>query len=126
MADATAATRTEEDRVAGILTVAHRVVRKVVEETARHVSGVTERSGALDSLRGLGSPHADVRMTGLSAHVHLTVDVAWPCPLAEVAAEVRDVVRSETTRLTGIDVHTVDVEVRAVPPAQDARERRVS
>ncbi|WP_298889636.1 Asp23/Gls24 family envelope stress response protein [uncultured Serinicoccus sp.] len=126
MVDRTAATRTEQDRVAGTLTVAHRVVRTVVEETARRVTGVAERSGTLDSLRGLGSPHAEVRMTGLSAHVRLTVDVTWPCALAEVAAEVRDVVRSETTRLTGIDVHTVDVEVRAVPPTAEARERRVS
>ncbi|WP_130011217.1 Asp23/Gls24 family envelope stress response protein [Serinicoccus sediminis] len=126
MADGTAATRTEQDRVAGTLTVAHRVVRKVCEETARHVPGVTTRAGALDSLRGVGSPHADVRMTGLSAHVHLTVDVTWPCALAEVAARVRDTVRVETSRLTGIDVHTVDVEARAVAPAPGARERRVS
>ncbi|WP_010147106.1 Asp23/Gls24 family envelope stress response protein [Serinicoccus profundi] len=126
MAEAAAATRTEQDRVAGTLTVAHKVVRKVVEETARQVPGVTSRSGALDSLRGAGSPHADVRMTGRSATVQLSVDATWPCALADVAAEVRDTVRAEASRLTGVDVHTVDVEIRAVAPDADARERRVS
>lgn len=125
MAETAPARPPEQDGAAGSLTVAHRVVRKVVEQTARTVPGVTVRTGTLDSLRGLSSPHADVRMTGGSATVQLTVDALWPCDLTGVAARVRDTVLEQTPRLTGIDVHTVDVQIRAVTPGDDARGRKV-
>lgn len=125
MVETTSEARPAQDRVAGNLTVAHRVVRKVIEETARQVPGVAVRSGTLDTLRGLASPHADVRMTGGSATAQLVVDALWPCELTAVAAKVRDTVLAETPRLTGVDVHTVDVEIRAVTAGDGERARRV-
>ncbi|GAA4672033.1 Asp23/Gls24 family envelope stress response protein [Nocardioides nanhaiensis] len=101
-----------EDR--GSLEVRLKAIRHVVERVALQTPGVVRHSTVLGRVSGGGSPHADVTMRGRSARIALRVAVVWPAPVTAVAAEVRDAVRSEAARLTGVHVETVDVEVYAV------------
>lgn len=101
-----------EDR--GSLEVRLRAIRHVVERVALQTPGVVRHSTVLGRVAGGGSPHAEVAMRGRSARIALRVAVVWPAPVTSVAAEVRDAVRTEAARLTGVHVETVDVEVYAV------------
>jgi len=101
-----------EDR--GSLEVRLKAIRHVVEQVALQTPGVVRHATVLGRVSGGGSPHAEVTMRGRSARIGLRVAVVWPAPVTAVAAEVRDTVRREAARMTGVHVDAVDVEVYAV------------
>lgn len=110
----------------GTLDVRIKALQHIVERIALGVHGSVAHETVLGRLRGNGTPNATVTMEGRSARVHIDVAVTWPCRVAEIAQDVRDTVLREATRLSGVDVRTVDVTVQTLT-REDANqpERRV-
>ena len=113
----------------GSLTVADRVVERVagyavtlVEEASaapRRVLGVTVGSAAADR-----EASVDARVDGHTATVEATVAIAWPASVRTVTARLREQVRADVGRITGVRVAHVDVDVVSMT-APAARPRRV-
>ncbi|WP_167736735.1 Asp23/Gls24 family envelope stress response protein [Nocardioides sp. 1609] len=108
----------------GTLEVRVRAIQHVVEQTVLSTPGTVAHRTALGRLRGSNSPRADITMQGRSARVAVDVACVWPCHVAGIAARVRDTVRAEAARITGVHLHTVDVTVHTLGPAEVDQERR--
>jgi uncharacterized alkaline shock family protein YloU len=107
----------------GRVVLADRVLVKVARQAAATASGVGGRR-----LAGTRLPDVDVELAGQRARVRASVAAAWPEPAADVAARVRDAVRSELERVVGVSVDDVVVTVAAVVPpgaSSGQGERRV-
>ncbi|MBW8483802.1 Asp23/Gls24 family envelope stress response protein [Actinomadura parmotrematis] len=112
----------------GTTTIADRVVARI----AAYAAGTCEETGGAQRrvlgvpMGGSGTANTDVHVRGdiVTARVELTV--AYPAPVRAVAREVRERVRRQIERQTGLTVRQVDVEVaaleRAVPAQRTARE----
>lgn len=91
---------------------------------AARVTGTTSRSRSLTSLTQL--PSAKLSRTGSVFVIELDVAAMWPAPVSDVATRVRDQVRDEVTRQSGVTIERVDVTVHVVSPdADDLAEKRV-
>jgi uncharacterized alkaline shock family protein YloU len=98
----------------GRLTISRDAIAEIVAETALGCYGVVglsagSRVGRLLRREGIGV-EGDVR--GLRIELHVVVEHGLN--LAEVAATVRSQVGYEVTRLTGIDVSSVEVVIQRV------------
>jgi uncharacterized alkaline shock family protein YloU len=93
----------------GRTTIADRVVAKVARHAAAGASTVV--SGGLV---GSDLPQVDVDVAGTRARVRARVASTWPEPAADVAARVRDAVRSQLERIAGVRVDDLVVTVAAV------------
>jgi uncharacterized alkaline shock family protein YloU len=123
---------TPEER--GRLDIRLTAVERTAELAARHVPGTVAHTGRLAAagqlaaplgrLAGTRYPRASVTLRGGRARVEVDVAAPWPSPVALVAARVRDRVRDETTRITGIEIRSVDVTVHAVGGGRADEERR--
>lgn len=100
----------------GSLHVRDQVVARIARLAALEVEGVTEHSSGLDRVTGGSLPKVDASTAG--GRVRASVDIAtvWPASLAETSGRVRDHVRDQLARLSGLDVDTVDVSVAAIVP----------
>lgn len=103
----------------GRLVIADRVVEKVA---ARAVSEVDRATGAPRSVFGqtLGRARED-SPARTSAHVDgdlvtvtVSMSVAWPAPVRDVAAQVRRRITQRVEDLTGMRVGEVDIDVQAL------------
>lgn len=134
-----AASRAPRDGVApGRTTIADGVVAKVAGIAAREVSGVYALGGG--GARALGAIRDAVNATDLTqgvkvevgetqAAADITIVVEYPSPIQEVAETVRSAVAGAITRLVGLEVVEVNVDVNDVHlPSDDADddESRVS
>ncbi|MEO9323187.1 Asp23/Gls24 family envelope stress response protein [Nocardioides sp. C4-1] len=115
MAEHTLATTAPETR--GTLEVRVRAVEKIVERVVLDVPGTVAHRSTLRRLVGSGSPRASAETHAGRTHLDVHVTCRWPCAVADVAAQVRDRVRTETSRMAGVEVRTVDVTVGLVSPA---------
>ena len=107
----------------GTLELTPRVVTRIAEQTALQVRHVVRRSEGLNRLVGRSLPRVSASIDRDRVRLELDVAVHWPCPLEEVAVEVRDHVAAETARLTGLNVRSADVTLHAVaddPDGSDA------
>lgn len=122
---------------AGKTTIADGVVAKVAGIAAREIPGVYALGGG--GARALGAIRDAMNATDLTqgvkvevgetqAAVDLTIVVEYPAPIQEVAERVRASVASAITRLVGLEVVEVNVEVNDVhlPGDDDADESRVA
>ncbi len=107
----------------GRLTIADRVVERVATRAAGEVGQVVSTGSGLDNVLGHRYPRADATVAGDRARIQVQVAVAWPAPLAQVCASVRDHVRTRVGDLVGVQVDAVDVTAAKVVPAP-APERR--
>ena len=119
-----ASTRTTlDDNAAGRTTIADGVVAKVAGIAAREVPGVYALGGG--GARALGAIRNVMNATDLTqgvkvevgetqAAADLTIVVEYPAPIQEVAANVRAAVAGAITRLVGLEVVEVNVEVNDV------------
>lgn len=113
----------------GRITVADGVVAKLASRAALEVDGVgasaprvlgRELSGAGLGRLGVRSstlgalPASGAQVDGGLAFVDLTISVRYPAPVRQVAARVRERVRSRVEELTGLQVLEVDVKVPAL------------
>lgn len=109
----------------GSLEVREKAIERIVEQAALGVAGTVRYSTRLDRIRRRRYPSASVAVERSRARVDLDIAAAWPCRAAEVVKETRDRVRSEATRLSGIDVASVDVRLHVLGPDRDQPVRRV-
>lgn len=124
---------------AGRTTIADGVVAKVAGIAAREVSGVHALGGG--GARALGAIRDAVNATDLTqgvkvevgetqAAADITIVVDYPAPIQEVAENVRQAVTDAITRLVGLQVVEVNVDVNDVhlpsDDADDDTESRVS
>ncbi len=129
----------EDGSAAGRTTIADGVVAKVAGIAAREVPGVFALGGG--GARALGAIRDVINATDLTqgvkvevgetqAAADLTIVVEYPAPIQEVADNVRAAVADAITRLVGLTVVEVNVDVNDVHlPSEDAddeSESRVS
>lgn len=131
-------TEPEETHTGGRTTVAESVVAKIAGIAAREVAGVNALGGG--GARALGAIRDAVNATDLTqgvkvevgetqAAADLTIVVDYPMPIHEVAENVRQAVTEAITRLVGLEVVEVNVEVNDVHLPEDdsdSDESRVS
>lgn len=123
----------------GRTTIAESVVAKVAGIAAREVSGVHALGGG--GARAFGAIRDAVNVTDLTqgvkvevgetqAAADITIVVDYPAPIQEVAENVRTAVTTAITRLVGLQVVEVNIDVNDVHlPSEDAdddTESRVS
>ncbi|MCT9821427.1 Asp23/Gls24 family envelope stress response protein [Microbacterium sp. W1N] len=127
-----------DDSAAGRTTIADGVVAKVAGIAAREVAGVYALGGG--GARAFGALREVVNATDLTqgvkvevgetqAAADITIVVEYPAPIQEVAASVRAAVAGAISRLVGLEVVEVNVDVNDVHlPSDDtsADESRVS
>ncbi|MEV8273676.1 Asp23/Gls24 family envelope stress response protein [Microbacterium sp. NPDC077184] len=113
----------------GSTTIADHVVAKVAGIAAREVRGVHALGGG--GARAFGAIRDAVNATDLTqgvkvevgqtqAAADLTIVVEYPMPIHSVAAEVRSTVAGAITRLTGLEVVEVNIEVNDIHvPGED-------
>lgn len=121
---------------AGKTTIAEGVVAKVAGIAAREVPGVFALGGG--GARAFGAIRDAVNATDLSqgvkvevgetqAAADLTIVVEYPAPIQEVASNVRAAVAGAISRLVGLEVVEVNVEVNDVHvPGDDSNENEES
>jgi len=117
-------------RSTGRTTIADGVVAKVAGIAAREVPGVYALGGS--GARALGAIRDAVNATDLTqgvkvevgetqAAADITIVVEYPAPIQEVAENVRSAVTAAITRLVGLEVVEVNVDVNDVHlPSDDA------
>ncbi len=113
----------------GSLAVADRVVERVAGHAVTRVEGAGAAPRRLLGV-SLGDSRPDreasvnARVDGSTATVEATVAIAWPASVREVTARLREQVRDDVARITGVRVAHVDVDVVSMS-APAARPRRV-
>lgn len=126
-------------QVGGETRVAEVVVAKLAQRAALSVDEVVGldrgAAGAVSGVMGRvrGGDHAiqgvTVEVGRSQTAVDLTVAVLYPSPIGEVASAVRRAVTDEVSRMAGLEVVEVNVEVIDLPVEGDeergARRRRV-
>lgn len=120
----------DEAPSAGKTTIAEGVVAKVAGIAAREVSGVHALGGG--GARALGAIRDAVNATDLTqgvkvevgetqAAADITIVVDYPAPIQDVADGVRQAVTDAITRLVGLEVVEVNVDVNDVHlPSNDS------
>ncbi|MCW2576683.1 MAG: uncharacterized protein JWR28_3047 [Modestobacter sp.] len=113
----------------GSLTVADRVVERVAgyavtlvdgaSAAPRRVLGVTVGGNADDR-----EASVDARVDGQVATVEASVAIGWPASVPTVAARLREQVREDVERITGVRVAHVDIDVVSLS-APTSKRRRV-
>lgn len=117
--------RQRDAGVRGSLHVRQRVLTRIAEHTAQLVPGAVQHSSGLGRLAGRSYPSATATVTGRASRIDLDVAAVWPCNVAELARTVRDRVRTETGRLSGTRVTSVDVTVHLIEQTEAGSARRV-
>ncbi|MGH3349726.1 MAG: Asp23/Gls24 family envelope stress response protein [Nocardioides sp.] len=113
-----------EDR--GTLDVRNKAIQRIVEHIVLQVPGTVTHRSSLGRITGAALPKADITTEGRAVRVKVDIAMAWPGNISQVATAVRDRVRQEAFRLSGIQIRSVDVTVHAVDPAaSDDTGRRV-
>lgn len=105
----------EEAAERGRLDVALSVVRKIAEYAADHTAGTVRTQRRLAGL-DLGESGASAKVSGYGEQVDLRLEVplAYPAPITESAAAVRDHVRERVQALTPYRVRSLDIGVSAL------------
>ncbi len=101
----------------GALEVHQTVVCKVAEHAADNTPGTLPARRTVAGV-GVGQQGASAKVDGRGNEVDLRLDVAlrYPAPVRETVAELRRRVLDEVRRITGYQVHSVDVTVSALLP----------
>ena len=113
----------------GTLTVDEKVVERVAgyavtlvdgaSAAPRRVLGVTVSEATADT-----GASVKARVDGHTATIDASVAIGWPASVRSVSTQLRDRVREDVERLTGVHVDHIDVDVVSLT-APPARRRRV-
>ena len=113
----------------GALTVDDKVVERVAgyavtlvdgaSAAPRRVLGVTVTGATADTQASVKA-----RVDGHTATIDASVAIGWPASVRTVSARLRDQVRTDVERLTGVHVDHIDIDVVSLT-APAARRRRV-
>jgi uncharacterized alkaline shock family protein YloU len=101
----------------GALEVHQTVVRKVAEHAADTTPGTLPTRRTVAGV-GVGQQGASAKVGAGGGEVDIRLEVAlrYPEPVRETVAELRRRVLDEVRRITGYQVHSVDVTVSALLP----------
>ncbi|WP_052273949.1 Asp23/Gls24 family envelope stress response protein [Arthrobacter sp. L77] len=109
---------TSDPSTRGTLVIAERAIEKVASNAASTVPGV---SGPTGGFLGLGARHketarpkADVQLNGLIASLRLEVGITYPAPLKQTTELLRATVRDDVSRICGLDVRQVDIDINTL------------
>lgn len=100
----------------GRLVIADAALEHTARTAAHRARGVVRRGGSLQRLAGRSAPGVELRRSGDRLRVRVSVGLAWPEPVAEVARTVRDDVAATVARVSGMTVEAVDVTVTHLEP----------
>ncbi|MEO3828278.1 Asp23/Gls24 family envelope stress response protein [Actinomadura sp. B10D3] len=97
----------------GRTTIRDQAVARIVVKAAQDVeaSGGLGRTIAGVTVPGRRPARTEVRVNGDIVTARVTLSVTYPMPVRTVARRVRQSVRDQVTRLTGLTVRQVDVDV---------------
>ncbi|MEV4410966.1 Asp23/Gls24 family envelope stress response protein [Catellatospora sp. NPDC049609] len=105
---------------AGTIHIEEDVIAKVAAQAASELPDIGCPTRGLGHLGAdtLGAradlsrrPKASAQVDGDRAYLDLVVSVRWPAPVPQVTAALREHVRTRIEELTGLTVHTVNIEV---------------
>ncbi|RBY91664.1 Asp23/Gls24 family envelope stress response protein [Blastococcus sp. TBT05-19] len=120
---------TDDPGERGTLTLADRVVERVAGYAATQVPGAAAAPRRVLGISvGDARPDSEAsvraRVDGGTATVEATIAVSWPASVRAVTEQLRERVRADVLRVTGVRVAHIDVDVVsfAVP---ESRPRRV-
>jgi len=105
----------------GSTSVADRVVERVACAAAAEHPSTRPVADRFGGLVGRGAARAEVRRGGSRVALRLEIAVAYPAALARTAEEVRAHVTATVEALTGLTVHSADIEIVALVPAPRVR-----
>ncbi|WP_394253235.1 Asp23/Gls24 family envelope stress response protein [Arthrobacter pityocampae] len=112
----------------GTLVIAERAIEKVASNAASNVPGV---SGPSSGFLGLGARHSDtarpkvdVQLNGLIASLRLKVGITYPAPLRRTTELLRERVRGEVSRICGLDVRQIDIDIDTLADVTRSQGRR--
>lgn len=109
----------------GSLDIRTKALQHVVERVVLETPGTVAHASTLGRIRGAYTPKAEITRQGRAARVAVDVACVWPCRVADIATAVRDGVRAEASRMTGVHLVSVDVTIRALSASDlDQGERR--
>ncbi|MDQ3158002.1 MAG: Asp23/Gls24 family envelope stress response protein [Actinomycetota bacterium] len=108
----------------GSLTIENRVIEKIAVLAASEVQNTTDAGSGLSRMLHRDLPRATAKVAGGHGRVAIEIAAAWPTPLAELTARVRDHVKEKVTTLTGLQIDAVDVLAADMVHVHD-RKRRV-
>lgn len=102
----------------GTLEVKTRAIQHIAEQAVRDTPGTVAHHSTLGRFVGAGTPKASITMEGARARISVDVAAVWPCDATAIATGVRDRVLTETARLSGVFIRTVDVSIEVVQPSE--------
>jgi uncharacterized alkaline shock family protein YloU len=98
----------------GSLDVRAKAVEHIVAAASLEVPGCVARPAGIQKLaRSL--PSASITFRGSVAIAELHAAATWPCRAQELASAIRDAVRIEASRQSGVEIGRVDVTLHVVP-----------
>ncbi|MFI6598006.1 Asp23/Gls24 family envelope stress response protein [Nonomuraea sp. NPDC050536] len=93
--------------------IADRVATRIAVQSAAELPAVLRvEAGGLP-----WSPTSDAKVAGDVIAIRLAVTVAYPAPLRELSAQIRDYVAHRVAQLTGLSVSRVDVTINTEHPS---------
>lgn len=112
----------------GSLTVADRVVERVAGYAVTLVDGASAAPRrvlgvAVGGAREDHEASVDARVDGHIATVEASVAIGWPASVRTVAARLRQQVREDVERITGMQVAHIDVDVVSLSAPASTRRR---
>lgn len=115
----------EDPGTRGRLTIGDKVVQRLAARAALDTAGVQHHSAGIDKITGRDLPRVRVQISGGRVRAGVDIAVAWPWPLATVAADVQANVTQALTTWAGLHVDAVDVSVPSIvdPDAPTTRRR---
>jgi len=125
LASTTAAQASPEPEQRGSTTISADAVAHIAEVELGQVPGVVATGSGLDKVVGRLYPKVSADVAGSRARLTAEIAVAWPFPLPEVCAGVRDTLLQRLTQLTALSIDAVDVTAAKVVQPQPPPRRRV-
>ncbi|WP_299569332.1 Asp23/Gls24 family envelope stress response protein [uncultured Williamsia sp.] len=123
--DLTPTPPTEPDGGPGTTTIHDRVGESIGKKAALSIEGVLRRKGSLGLITGGEYPKVSVDMSRPHPDVKVDVAIHWPTQATALCQEVRALVHTELSRLTGVTPHRVDVTIADVVVGDEGSQRRV-
>ncbi|CCH89261.1 conserved protein of unknown function [Modestobacter italicus] len=112
----------------GSLSVADKVVERVAGYAVTLVDGASAAPRrvlgiAVGGAREDREASVDARVDGHTATVEASVAIGWPASVRTVAARLRQQVREDVERITGVQVAHVDIDVVSLTAPASTRRR---
>lgn len=110
----------------GTLEIDHTVLRKIVEHAADQAPGTRHRTRTVAGL-GVGESRPTARISAFAdgIDVQLRVTLAYPVPIRETVADVRERIARDLDRIAGQKVRSLTVEVGALQSDREPDAPRV-